>query len=71
MLTSSGSRGRSPAKVSKSLVSSPQYQTSPSLAAANQSSVSSMRFAVLEHLVAHHDASHAVDGLGLVQDLYR
>ena len=43
MLTSSGSLGSSPSKLSNSLVSSPQYQTSPFLACANQSSVSSIR----------------------------
>jgi len=43
MLTSSGLLGSSPSKHSKSLSSSPEYQTFPSLARANQSSMSSTR----------------------------
>ena len=70
MLTSSGFIGRSPSKVSNVAVSSPQYQTVPSFACANQSLVPSLMTPSSETFVAHDDAAHVVDQLGPVQYLH-
>ena len=69
MLTSSGLTGLSPLKVSKSLTSSPKYQTLPSLARNVPIVGGLVDESALEDLIPEDDAVDARDFLRLVHDI--